>query len=136
MADTYTILAQREDIEFLGGTLTRPVVSVSFQTKPHNIYAEFRIPRKDYLPRAVGAGALSYAAIYEGIAALDFVVGVQWSQVVTAASELADNVTITVASSSGNSTASLDVLLNALGPDLHAAQISALHDQLDNAESL
>jgi hypothetical protein len=136
MADSYTINYTYPDLEFLGGTQTQPVVAVGMTTKPSGIQAEFRVPQAGYSASLVAAAALGYADIYETLALQPWVVGVTWSQAPQPSGELADQVTITVASTSGNSTAQLTVLVNDLGPNDQDTKINALHAELDNTEAL
>jgi hypothetical protein len=136
VAATYTVVTQYPTTEFLGGTQTRDVVAVGIQTIPHGIYTEVRIPQAAYDSHLVAAAALGAASIFEYLASIPNVVGVQWYQQPQPNGELADAVTITVASSSGDSTANLNVLVSALGPKEHEPQIEALSAQLDAAEGL
>lgn len=136
MADTYQVIGTRPGTEFLGGTNTRPVVVVEAATKPNGIYFEFNIPQKDFTAQSVAGPALSWSTIYETVAGLPWVTGVQWSEAPNVSQELAAQVTITVASSSGNSESQLTFLVIDLGPKLQQAAINNLHKQLDDAEGL
>lgn len=136
MADIFQVVGQRPTTEFLGGSETRAAVAVGITTKPNSIYVEFLIPRTIYSVDQVRATAIGWATIFETVAALPWVVGVEWSQDPAASGQLADMATITVTSTSGNSTGTLSVAVAKLGPQLHKAQINALHKQLDDAEEL
>lgn len=135
MADTFTVVTQYPTVEYLGGSKTQDVMAIGIVTKPSGIYTEFRVPQSIYSHSIVNATALGYANIYETAAGLDWVEGVQWSQV-PSNGQLADQITFTVVSTSGNSSAQLSVLVLKLGPQLHQPQITALHNQLDAAEDL
>ncbi len=102
MATAFIVLGQREDIEFLGGTQTRPVVAVSYQSKPSGVYFEQRILRKVYSPAVVKNVGQAWAALIEQALATAGVAGLAWSQVPTASGELQDTITVTVESDSGN----------------------------------
>lgn len=135
MADTYSIVTQYPTVEFIGGTQTQDVSAVGILTKPHGVYAEFRVPQAGMTASIVNAAALGYADIYETLFTIPGVVGVAWSQQANAVNVLQDVVTITVASTSGNSTATLSVPLVDLGPQLHKPQIAALRKTLNEIEA-
>lgn len=138
MADpdfSLTIVTQNPTVEFIGGTQTQDVVVVGFVTNAHGIYAEARVIQSVYSATVARAAALSIATIVETIANLPNVAGVQWGQSTNTSGLLIDQVTITVASDSGNSSANLaPIAITALGADLHQPQIEALAKQLTAAE--
>lgn len=134
MAETFDVVAQRPGTEFLGGTETRDVMFIGIVTKPDGIYLEFAVPVSLY-PAAVNAAALGWANIFETLAGLPHVAGVEWGQRVVNG-QLQPQATITVASSSGDSTGQLTVLISSLGPKLDQAAIDKLHAQLDATEAL
>lgn len=134
MAYGVTVLGTRPGTEYLGGTQTRPVVVVEAQSIPTGIYFEVSVPQKGFVADLARAAALGYADIYETANALPNVAGVFWSQAPNAANELEDQITFTVASTSGNSEAQLTVPLLQLGPKLDQAEIDALHNELDATE--
>lgn len=136
MAATYTIVTQYPTVEYLGGTQTQQVVAVGASTIPHGIYFEVRIPQSIYATDIVKATVEGTVPIYETLAGFANVTGVAWSQVPTAAGELADQVTITVSSTSGNSAGQLTYLVLDLGSGLHETEIEALHNELDATEAL
>lgn len=136
MADIFDVVAQYPTTQFIGGTQTQEVVAVGIVTKPSGIYVEFLVPQKGYSANVVDAAALGQATIFETVASLPAVAGVQWAQTQNAAGYLVEVVIITVASTSGNSSAQLTVPVVQLGPQLHKAQILALRKQLDDAENL
>jgi hypothetical protein len=136
MATAFQVLGQREDIEFLGGTQTRAVVAVSATTKPHGVYFETRILRTVYSPAVVKNVAQAWAALIEQTFGIEGVAGLQWSQVPTASGELRDTITVTVESTSGQSSAALDFAFDRLVPEVIAEPIATLRKQLDDAEAL
>jgi len=136
MADNYTVVTQYPGIDVLGGTQTQDVVFVGINTVPHDTYIEFPIPQAGYDSHLVAAAALGWATIVETVWSEEWVAGVQWTQLVNDSNQLVSALIITVTSTSGNSTATLTVPIVSLGPKLHQAQITALHDQLDATESL
>jgi hypothetical protein len=136
VAKTYKIVTQYPDVIFLGGTQTQEVQKIGLVTIPSNIYVEFSIPTNLYVASAVDAGATSWSYVYEQVAAEQWVVGVQWQEATNVAGFLNEQVVIYVSSTSGDSVASLTVLVTQLGPQAHQPQIDALHAQLDDAENL
>ena len=136
MAETFTVVGQYPTVEFLGGIKTRNVIAVGAVTVPHGVYFEVRVSQSTYGATLVAAALLGPASIYEDLYGITGVIGVEWGQGVTAGGELQDVVTITVSSTSGNSTAQLTVPFSQLGPQLHAPQIAALVHELDATEEL
>lgn len=136
MADNFDFLGAREDIEFLGGTQTRPVVSVSIRTKPHGTYMEFRIPRKQYNAHVLHSDGLGFAGTVEGVWALPGVVGMQYVQVPTSGGELQDAFTVTVESTSGDSTVDMQVPYGELADTLLRPKVKAQRSLLDAAEAV
>lgn len=136
MATSFTVVTQYPGIDVLGGTQTQDVVFVGIDTVPHGTYIEFPVPQSVYSSEVVNAAAIGWATIIETVWSEDWVVGVQWTQVVNAANQLVPSVIITVTSTSGNSAGQLTVPFSQLGPKLHQPQITALHDELDATEGL
>lgn len=136
MAATFDVVTQYPGVQTLGGTQTQEVVFVGINTKPSGIYVEFPVLKSVYKPTTVNAAALGWATIAETLAAEDFVSDVQWTQLVTAGSQLQPGWIITVESTSGQSAAQITVANSALGPKMDAGAIAALHKQLDEAENL
>jgi hypothetical protein len=135
MATNYVVVTQYPGIDVIGGSQTQDVVFVGINTVPHDTYIEFPVIQSVYSAGIVKAAAIGWAQIIEAVWDEDWVVGVQWTQVVNASNQLVSSVIITVTSSSGNSTAQLTVPISQLGPQLHQPQITALHGQLDDAEA-
>lgn len=135
MADTFEFRYAYPTIEFLGGSKRRDVMVVGYVTKPGGYPFEIRIPKALYLDGQGSAAALGMATILETIAGLPGVADVDFGQEQAAGGALRDVVTIYVASTSGDSDASLTVPIVQLGPKLHGPQILALRAQLDKAEA-
>ena len=136
MATSFKVVTQYPGIDVLGGTQTQDVIFVGINTIPNSTYIEFPVPASVYSSGVVNAAAIGWATIIETVWTEEWVAGVQWTQVVNAANQLVSSVIITVASSSGNSAGQLTVAIDQLGPKLHQAQITALHDERDAAEAL
>lgn len=137
MADTWEFVTSYEDTEFLGGSNTRDVLVTGIRTKPSGIYIEVRVPLALFQQdgaQVVNAAALGWATIFETLARQPYVAGVQWGQESTNGM-LQDVAIITVASTSGNSQASLTVPVVRLGPKLDAPEIKHLHEQLNQLEA-
>lgn len=136
MAAQFKVVAQYPTVEFLGGTQTRDVNAVGAVTIPSGVYFEVRVPATSYGATLVNAALSGPASDYEELATYQNVAGVEWSQGTTTSGYLIDNVTITVQSTSGDSTAQITVPFSDLGPKLHEPQIDALNKQLDAIENL
>src|SRR5215470_16762076 len=103
MAGDYRIGPQYPDVEFLGGTQTRPVMAVGVFTIPHNVYFEMRIPKADYTPQHVATMAEAYAANIEVALQDPHVQDIVWFQDQRQDGYLVDKATVYVTSDSGNS---------------------------------
>lgn len=136
MADTFTVVTQSPDTEYIGGTQTRQVTTVGITTKPHGVYIEFRIPKTVYSTAQVHDYALGYSGTVEGLFAINGVVGVSWSQQPTAGGQLQDVLTITVQSTSGDSTDQFTLPLADATSAAVKAKAAAAIKQLDAAEAL
>ena len=133
--DGFQITGTRAGTAWLGGTNTQPVTILECQTLPDLVYYEVNVPQQGFTAALARETAASYALIFNEILALPNVAGCYWSQGPGKNDELNDEVNIKVSSTSGNSESYLDpIALTALGPDLHKAQIDALHTALDNSE--
>jgi hypothetical protein len=133
---SFKIVSQVATVEYIGGTNTQRVVAVGLVTNAHQVYAEARVPQNIYSANIAKAAAQAPASIIETLFSLTGVVGVQWGQDVNPSGMLVDTVLITVGSDSGLSTGTLGPLvMSQLGPQLHNAQIQALRQQLNAAET-
>ena len=135
MADTYTILGVRPDVEFLGGTLTRNVMVVEVLTKAHNVYFETRIPTKDYTAEIAKENAYGFTIVYQLLFDIPGVADVTWAQQQTATGQLQDHVIIYVSSSSGNSSGILNVPYSQFAQELVKPKVAKLRNGLDDAEN-
>jgi len=131
----FTIVAQNPTVEFLGGTQTRNVVTVGFITDGHGIYGEARVIASIYSANEARHAALGVVVALETVASLPNVAGVEWGQSVNKSGLLVDQITVTVESDSGDSTALYGpVAISALGADARAPEIAALAKALTDAE--
>lgn len=135
MADNYTILTQYETVEFLGGAQTRPVIAVGVQTREHGVYFETRIAKADYTAAVAKQNANGFTIVYELLFKIPGVTDVEWTQEPTNAGQLQDHVIVYVESSSGASSASIDVPYSKFTQDYIAGQVGKLRAQLDAAEA-
>jgi len=139
MAETFEIAGGAyEDVEFVGGTSTQAVIVTPIRTKPSGIYIEVRVLKSAFEKNGasvVNAAALGWADIFETLAKQPHVGGVQWGQQ-QAGGQVEDVAIITVVSSSGASSDSLTVPVNALGPKLDETAIAALAKKLNELEAL
>lgn len=135
MANTYTVQTQYETVEYLGGTQTRPVIAVGVQTVAHGVYFEFRIPKSGYTSGAVKSNANGYTIIYELLFTIPGVTDVEWAQEPTNAGQLEDHVLVYFESTSGDSSASIDVPYSQFTQDYISARVAHAIEGLDAAEN-
>lgn len=131
----FTIVTQYPTVEFLGGTQTRDVTAVGFTTNGHGVYYEARIPNAIYSPQQVFDYATGYTGTIEQVFNWNGVIGASWSQQPNANDELADFLTLTVSSTSGNSTAQITIPFTDLGVAAGVNKVTALHHNLDLTEA-
>jgi hypothetical protein len=132
----YAIVTQYPGIDSLGGTQTQDVIFVGINARPgtaQETYVEFPVPTNQY-PALVEATALGWAAIVQGIWSNEWVVGLQWTQLVNASNNLVTAWIIAVTSTTGNSTGTVTIENHALGPSTGGDKADALHDDLDSVE--
>lgn len=135
MADAYKIGPQYETTEYLGGTQTRPVIAVGVTTTLHNVYFEFRIPKKNYNSGNVRNFAAGYTAQYNLLFTIPGVVDAEWTQEPTIAGQLEDHVIIYFRSTSGDSSASVDIPYSHWTYDYAKARVEHAREGLDAAET-
>lgn len=136
MADTYDVLYQYPTVEFLGGTKTRDVMAVGYQTKPHGVVFEARIPRNIYSAKEVNSEGIGYSGEIESVFQQPGVADATWAQTANAAGFLIDELVLTVESTSGDSSAQLTVPFSQMAPETLAPKVKALRAELDAAEAL
>lgn len=136
MAATYDVLYQYPTVEFLGGTQTRDVMAVGYQTKPHGVVFEARIPRNIYSAHEVNSEGIGYSGEIESVFTHPGVVDATWAQAANSAGFLIDELVLNVESTSGNSSATLTVPFSRMAPETLAPLVAHLRDQLDAAEAL
>lgn len=135
MANAYTIETQYETVEFLGGTQTRPVIAVGVRTNVHGVYFEFRLPKGNYNSANVRNNANGFTIVYELLFQIPGVTDVEWTQEPTVSGQLADHVVVYFLSTSGNSSASIDVPYNHFTQDYIAARVAFAIEAMDAAET-
>jgi hypothetical protein len=136
VAANYVVLDQQPTVEFLGGSLTRPVMNVSYRTLPHNVYFEARIPQKAYSAAEVDATGKVDAAPLEALFTIPNVVDVQWTQTQRLDGTLLDQIVIGFTSSTGQGGNTVTVPWTGLTKAAVAALVKAGVEQLDDAEAL
>jgi hypothetical protein len=134
MADAYKIGPQYETTEYLGGTQTRAVIAVGVTTTLHNVYFEFRIPKRNYNSGNVKNFAAGYTAQYNLLFTIPGVVDTEWTQEPTLGGQLQDHVLIYFVSSSGISSASVDIPYSQWTFDYAKARVEHGRAGLDAAE--
>jgi hypothetical protein len=136
MASWGSVVVQYPGVVFLGGTQTQDVIFVGITTSPHGVYFEVPVPKAVYTPTLVNQYAEGYGGTIEQAFAVPGVVGAEWTQTPTPASELQSNLVIYVQSASGNSQASFSLPFADLTPALIEAGAKPLIAQLDATEAL
>jgi len=107
MATEYKILGQYPDTEYLGGTATRPVTTVQYQTVGHSVYFESRIPDASYSKAEADATGKVNSAPLEDLFNIAGVTAVEWTQVSQPTGYLADEIVIYWTTPSGLSSGSV-----------------------------
>lgn len=136
MAELFEVVTQYPTLEFIGGTQTQDVMAIGYRTKGHGVYFEVRIPRAGYTPANVNSTGIGYSTLIEDIFFTSNVIGVEWTQIPTAAGELQDAYVVTVASNSGNSSSQLTLYDKDLAPAIYEPKIKALIKTVNDAEGL
>jgi hypothetical protein len=126
-------LSVSQTVEYIGGTKTRDVASVSVTTAS-GVYFEFRIPRADFTAAVAETEAKGYAAQVESLLTNPNVAGVQWSQDANTAGYLLDVGTITVQSKSGDSSLAFTVPWGHVFVEAISGRINTLAGELDAVE--
>jgi hypothetical protein len=134
MASDYTIGPQYETTEYLGGTQTRAVIAVGVTTALHNVYFEFRLPKKNYNTGNVRNFAAGYTAQYNLLFGIPGVIDAEWTQEPTIGGQLQDHVIIYFESTSGNSSASVDIPYSQWTYEYAKARVAHARAGLDAAE--
>jgi hypothetical protein len=136
MAQTFTVVTQYPTLEFLGGTQTQDVMAVGYRSKANGVYWEVRIPRSVYSTDTVSSYGIGYTGTIDAVMDAEGVIGGEWTQTPTASGELQDNIVLTVASDSGNSTGQIVVPFAGLAPTLTDPKVAALRKTLNDSEGL
>src|SRR5690242_13818375 len=131
MANDYVVVTQYETVEFLGGTQTRPVIAVGVRTNGHGVYFEFRLAKKDYNSANVRHAPNGFTLVFEDLFAIPGVTDVEWTQEPTQAGQLEDHVIVYFVSSSGDSSASIDVPYSQFTQAYIAARVAFAREGLD-----
>lgn len=136
MAANYEPLGSYPDVEFLGGTLTRPVTVFRLRTIPNSVYAEMRVPTSLVKDIDLGKARTDFAASFEKLFGNPGVAGVAWGQEQNAADQLENVVYIYVSSTSGDSSATLSFPYTKWTPTPWLAAAAAEQAFLDQSEGV
>jgi hypothetical protein len=137
VAEHWQFETSYEDVEFLGGNKTREVLVTGIRTKPSGIYVEVRVPKAiftKYGAASVNDPAGAWATIFETIARMSHVAGVQWGQE-SKNGMLEDVAIVTVESDSGESEATVTVPIAKIGPNVTIPEVAKLNKQLNALEA-
>lgn len=136
MADTFTVVTQNPGLDTVGGQQTQDVVFVGITTKPHGTFVEFPIPQAVYSAQQVNDYSIGFSETVEAVWANQWVTGVEWSQRVNPSNLLESVLTITVTSSTQNSSSNIVLPESQWAPSFWNPLINNLHDELEAAENL
>lgn len=140
MADNYTVLGSFNTSELQGGNSIVPVQEFQIQTKPSNVYFQFRRPTSqlaalDAADRKalIASVADQLATRIEEVVALPNVELLAYSQPTNQAGQLVDTITVYVQSDSGNSEGTVNIPMADIGPGTVTttainAEVAALND--------
>lgn len=134
MADTYTIVTQRPDVEIIGGQQTRNVMVVGTITAAHGIYFERRYPRASFSAKIAQEDANGFTIVFEDLFQIAGVTDVAWTQEITPSNQLEDHVIVYYVSSSGDSSNYVDVPFRQFTQDYIASRVKAGRAVLDANE--
>jgi hypothetical protein len=135
MADTYTIVTQRPDVETLGGQLTRNVMVVGTVTRAHGVYFERRYPRATFSETIAQQDAYGFTIVFEDLFKIPGVADVAWSQEITPGNQLQDHVIVYYTSTSGDSSNYVDVPFSRFTQDYIAGLVKKGRAVLDANEA-
>lgn len=107
MTADYTVLGQYPTTEYLGGTTTRAVTAVQYQTNPNSIYFESRIPDTALTTDEVDNTGKVNGGALEALYGITGVTDVEWTQASTPSGYLKDQIIVYYTTPSENSSGSL-----------------------------
>lgn len=136
MAADFYIVTQYPTVEYLGGNQTRNVVAVGYTIRAYNLYFEARIPTSIYSATQVNDYGIGYTGTITSLMQIPGVIDGYWSQAPTAGGELEDQLTLTVASTSGNSSATITVPARRWAVSDVEPQVSELVTDLNAGEAV
>lgn len=136
MAADFTVVTQYPTVEYLGGNQTRDVVAVGYTITAYNLYFEARIPTSVYTAVQVKDYGIGYTGTITSLLQIPGVTDGFWSQAPTAGGELEDQLTLTVTSASGNSSATLTVPASRWAVSDVEPSVTKLLDELNAGEAV
>ncbi len=136
MAANYTVLGSYPDTEYLGGTATRPVTAQQYQTIPHSVYFESRIPDSAYSKDEVDNTGKVNGGTLEDLFNITGVTDVSWSQVKKPSGYIYDVITIYYTTPSGLSDGELTTPFTGLSNSVVEGQIADNIAELVEIEGL
>jgi len=130
-----TNITANPDVETLGGTATRNVVVLAFQTVPHGVRAEWRVPEVGFDPSQTDQYVEALAIGIEELFGNPGIADVAWTQVTTPSQQLKDALLIYVTSTSGESSAVLTIPYPPFDAPAMEAAAAAKQQELDQIEA-
>jgi hypothetical protein len=136
MAATYTWLGSYPDTEYLGGTATRPVTAEQYQTVPHSVYFESRIPDASLTQEEVDNTGKVNSEALENLFNITAVIDVEWTQVTKPSGYIYDQVVIYFQTPSGLSSGEVVTPFTGISNEVVEALIEPLLEKLEAIEAL
>lgn len=134
MASDFTVVTQYPTVEYLGGNQTRNVVAVGYNITQYSLYFEARIPSSVYSATQVNDYGIGYTATIISLLQIPGVTDGFWSQAPTSGGELEDQLTLTVTTASGNSSATITYPASKWSVQDVEPGVTALLNELTTAE--
>jgi hypothetical protein len=135
MAHDWTIVTQYPDVETDGGQVARKVMVVGTLTAEHNVYFERRYPRATFSETIAQEDAMGFTIVFEDLFNIAGVEAVTWGQVLNAANQLSDVVTVYYTSTSGDSSNFVEVPFSKFTQDYVASHVKSGRAVLDANEN-
>lgn len=136
MADNFQVLSGLTTTQLIGATETQDVELYTVQAKPSGVVFYVRIPTIFLDSGLFDQLAATEADLYNGIAALNHVVGVSMFEDITPSNQISDRLVLTIRSTSGKSTVTRDDTSFNLDPGYMQQVVDGIVAQLDAIERL
>ncbi len=136
MADPFVILGTVPDVELVPPNKTRPVRVVTARAEPSGVVFFFTVVKGDFVPSHINLIAHDIAVALNRDAAVEGVAGIEIGEEINASLQRYPSATVTVESTSGNSTDEITVPYGHLFDDGFATRVEKARANLDEIEAL